>query len=68
MYLSRIGTTGCPLNIVFFEDLKIYSELCPLSVSPGYQCVYKMAGQTPALQQNRQSLEKSKHFKEKHNI
>ena len=39
----------------FFEDFKIYSELWPLSVSPRCQCVYTMAGQTPALQQNWQS-------------
>ena len=35
----------------FFEDFKIYSGLWPLSVSPRCQCVYTMAGQTPALQQ-----------------
>ena len=41
----------------------------PLSYSPLCQCVFSMAGQTPALQQqNWQSSEKSKHFKEKHNI
>ena len=62
----RYGT-GCSLNIVFFEDFKIYSGLWPLSVSPRCQYVYTMAGQTPALQQNYQSSEKS-HFKEKHNI
>ena len=50
--------TGCSLNIVFFEDFKIYSELWPLSVSPRCQCVYTMAGQTQALQQNWQSSEK----------
>ena len=60
--------TGCSLNIVFFEDFKIYSGLWPLSVSPRCQCVYTVAGQTPALQQNLQSSEKSQHFKEKHNI
>ena len=41
----------------FFEDLKIYSGLVPLSVSPQCECVYTMAGQTPALQHNWQSLE-----------
>ena len=61
--------TGRSLIIVFFEDFKIYSGLWPLSVSPRWcQCVYTMAGQTPALQQNLQSSEKSQHFKEKHNI
>ena len=40
---------------VFFEDSKIYSGLWPLSVSPRCQCVYTMAGQTPALQQNLKS-------------
>ena len=37
-------------------------------VSSRCQCVYTMAGQTPALQQNLQSTEKSQHIKEKHNI
>ena len=59
---------GVHLILCFFEDFKIYSGLCPLSVSPRFQCVYTMAGQTPALQQNWQSSEKSQHFKEKHNI
>ena len=59
--------TGCSLNIVFFRRfLNIYCGLWPLSVSPQCQCVYTMAGQTPALQQN--SSENSQHFKEKHNI
>ena len=29
--------TGCSLNIVFFEDFKIYSGLRPFSVSPRCQ-------------------------------
>ena len=49
---------------VCFEDFKIYSGLWPLSVSPRFQCVYTMAGQTQALQ----SSEKSLHFKEKKTI
>ena len=45
--------TGCLLNILFFEDIKTYSGLWPISVSPRCQCVYTMAGQAPvALQQN----------------
>ena len=48
---------GCSFNIVFFEDFKIYSGLWPLLVSPRRQCVYTMAGQTPALQENLQSSE-----------
>ena len=46
----------CSLNIVFFEDFK-YIPDSGLSVSPWCQCVYTMAGQTPALQQNWQSSE-----------
>ena len=46
----------------FFEDFKIYSGLWPLLVSPRCQCVYTMAGQTPALQQNLQSSEKITKF------
>ena len=60
--------TGCLLNVFFLEDFIIYSSLWPLSVSPRCQCVYTMAWQTPALQQNLQSSEKLQHFKEKHNI
>ena len=41
--------------LCFFEDFKIYSGHRPLPVSPRFQCVYTMAGQTPALQQNLQS-------------
>ena len=44
----------------------MYSRLWPLSVSPRCHCVYTMAGQTLALQQNLQSSEKSQHFKGKH--
>ena len=39
---------GVHLILCFFEYLKIYSGLCPLSVSPRCQCVYTIAGQTPA--------------------
>ena len=54
--------------LCFFEDIKIYFGLWPLSVSPRCQCEYThQAGRTPALQQNWQSSEKSKHFKENHN-
>ena len=59
---------GVHEKLCFFEDFNIYFGLCPLSVSPRCQCVYKMAGQTPALQQNLQSSEKAQYFKEKHNI
>ena len=55
--------TGCALKIVFFEDFKIYSGIWPLSVSTRCQCVYTMAGQTPALQQNLQSSEKFQHLR-----
>ena len=33
-----VYTTGCSLNMVFFEDFKIYIGLLPLSVFPW--CVY----------------------------
>ena len=53
----------------FFEDFEIYSGRWPLSVSPRCQWVCTMTGQKPVLQQqNLQNSEKSKHFKEKHNI
>ena len=55
--------TGC-----FFQDFEIYSGLWSLSVSPRCQCVYTIAGQTPALQENLQSLEKSQNFKKKNTI
>ena len=35
-----------------FEDFNIYSGHWPLSVYPRCQCVYTMAGKTPALQQS----------------
>ena len=54
--------------LCFFEDLKIYSGLWPLSVLPRRQCVYTMAGQTPALQQNWQSSEKNKKISGKNTI
>ena len=54
--------------LCFFEDCKIYSILWPLSVSPRCQCVYTKAGQTPALQQNFLSSEKSQYFKKKNTI
>ena len=58
--------TGCSLNIVFFSKILKYSRLLPFSVFSRCQCVYTyQAGRTPALQQNRQSSEKSQHFKEK---
>ena len=57
---------------VFLKDFKILRTLaflCFLSVSV---CVHTpgthQAGRTPALQQNWQSSENSKNFKEKHNI
>ena len=52
----------------FFEDFKIFRTLAFLGFPSVSVCVYTMAGQTPALQQNWQSSEKSQHFKEKHNI
>ena len=52
--------TGCSLNIVFFENVKIYSGLWPLSIFP--RCVHRtscldhlVGGRTPALLQNWQS-------------
>ena len=59
---------GVHEKLFFFEDFNIYFGLCPLSVSPRCQCVYKIAGRKPALQQNLQSSEKQQLFKEKHNI
>ena len=66
---------GCSLNIVLFKDFGIYSRLWPFLVFPRCLCEqrisrldHQMASRTPALQQNWQSSEKSKHFKEKHNI
>ena len=52
---------GCALYYFFQKNLNI-----PDSVFPRRQCVYTHeAGRTPALQQNRQSSEKSQHFKKK---
>ena len=49
-----------------FSKILIYF---PDSVFSRCQCVYtRRAGRTPALQQNWQSSENSKKFKEKHNI
>ena len=47
---------------VFFQDFKIYSRLWPLSVSPRCQCVYTMAGQTPALAAELAEFRKIKTF------
>ena len=59
---KRWSSTGCSLNIVLFRRFfNIFRTL----VSPRCQCVYTMAGRTPALQQNWQSSEKSQHLKEK---
>ena len=44
---------------VFSKILKYIPDLWPLSVSPRCQCVYTMASQTPALQPNLKSSEKS---------
>ena len=64
-----MSTTGCSLNIVFFQKILEYSELWSFSVYPRCQCVYThQAGRTPALQQDWQSSEKSQHFKEKNTI
>ena len=52
---------------MFFEDFKIFRTLAFLG-SPHSQCVHTLAGQKPALQQNLQSSEKSKHFKENKTI
>ena len=66
---SYLLFTGDSLNIVFFQKILEYSEVCPFSVLPRCQCVYThRAGRTPALQQNWQSSEKSQIFKEKHYI
>ena len=62
MNLNKVQ--GIHLILCFYEDIKIYFGLWPLSVSPRCQCVYTMAGQTPAMQQNLQSSEKSQHCKE----
>ena len=63
MYIYWVFIKYC----VFYEDFKIYSGLWTLSVSLRCQCVFTMIGQTPALQQNLQSSEKSQHIKEKDN-
>ena len=72
LFLSHLCSyeyTGCSLNIVFFPKILKYSRH---SVFPRFsrcQCVYThQAGRIPALQQNWQSSENSKNFKEKHNI
>ena len=60
-----LSSTGCSLNIVFFQKMLEYSGLWPFSTFPLCQCVYtQQAGRKPALQQNWQSSEKSL-FKEK---
>ena len=53
---------------VFSKIFKVYSGLWPHSVSPWCQCVYTMAGQTPALQQNLQTSEKSQHLRKKQHL
>ena len=58
---------GVDYILCFFKDFKTYSGLCPFTIFPWCQGVYTTAGQTPALQQNLQSSEKSQHLKEKHN-
>ena len=64
-FTSGYFTASCSLNIVFFEDFKIFRTLA-FPVFPRCQCVYTLqAGSTPALQQNGQSSEKSQNFKEK---
>ena len=63
------NNTGCSLNIVFFPKILEYSGLWPSSVFFWCQCVYtRQAGRTTALQQNWESSENSKKFKEKHNM
>ena len=47
MNLNKVQ--GIHLILCFYEDIKIYFGLWPLSVSPRCQFVYTMAGQTPAL-------------------
>ena len=66
-YWHRLTTTGC------FEDFEIYSRLLSSSVSRGFPsvsvCVRAMIARWQVdHQQSWQSLEKSQHFKEMHNI
>ena len=68
IFVSFSTNTGCSLNNVFFSKILKYIPDSGLSWFPLGVSVYTMAGQTPALQQNLQSSEKSQHFKEKHNI
>ena len=56
----------CFIKYCVFSKILIYF---PDSVFSRWQCVYtRQAGRTPALQQNWQSSENLKNFKEKHNI
>ena len=45
LYIYKVFIKNC----VFFKDFKIYSGLWSLSDFPRCQCVYTMAGKTPAL-------------------
>ena len=65
----RSSNTGCSINIVFFRRfLNILRTLAFLGFPSVSVCMYTMAGQTPAQQQNQQSSEKSQHFKGKYLI
>ena len=57
--------TECSLNIVFFSNvLKYIPDSGHSRFFLGVSVSGTMAGQTPALQQDWQSSEKSQHFKE----
>ena len=59
--------TGCSLNIVFFSKILTFSGLWPFLFSLGVSVFTRtrQVCRTPALQQNWQSSEKFKNFKEK---
>ena len=65
------SATGCSLFIKYWVFSKIFTYIPDSGLSRlllSVLVMYTMAGQTPALQQNWQSSEKSKHFKEINNI